>query len=150
MSFRFWSKVELGSDHECWLWKAHRNLLGYGRFRTRSGAHEKILAHRHVYELVFGPIAGDLRVLHRCDQPSCVNPAHLFLGTLADNSADCVAKERQARGESNGRSKLTAAEVQEVRRLWADGVQQKDLAVRLDVHPKTIFQIVHGWTWRHV
>jgi hypothetical protein len=114
------------------------------------GSRIKILAHRYAYELVFGPIGGQLRVLHRCDDPSCVNPAHLFLGTIAENNADRNAKNRQARGETNGRAKLSEKQVRRVRRLNAGGVGQERLARRFGVHPKTIFQIVHGRTWRYV
>lgn len=82
----------------CWLWKGNRNRQGYGR----TGVHGKYIAiHRYAFERFRHRIPAGMSVLHRCDNPPCCNPAHLFLGTLADNRRDCVAKGRQARGNSH-------------------------------------------------
>src|SRR5687768_2088481 len=117
---RFWEKVDKRSPNECWNWVAAREHFGYGRVRF---AHTHLLAHRVSWELTFGLIPHGQFVLHRCDNPSCVNPAHLFLGSTADNVTDRNRKNRQARqkGEKNGGSKLTIAQIQEIRARHAQG-----------------------------
>lgn len=86
---RFWSKVQMGPS--CWVWEGARNRGGYGTFRRGSVV---IKAHRAAWEFCYGPIPEGLCVLHKCDNPPCVRPDHLFLGTVADNAQDRVAKGR--------------------------------------------------------
>lgn len=90
---RFWPKVERREPDECWPWKASVTGRGYGRFALSGKARH---AHRVSYEIANGQAPGDLFVLHRCDNPPCVNPAHLFLGTNTDNVRDAVAKGRHS------------------------------------------------------
>jgi len=89
---RFWAKVRLGSPGECWEWTASRNATGYGQFCFGG---TKRRAHRVAYALTHGEIPAGMCALHRCDNPPCVNPAHLFLGTQEDNNADRDEKGRQ-------------------------------------------------------
>lgn len=92
---RFWAKVDKGSDAECWEWTASRNSYGYGQLAVvlPSGKRPR-LAHRLSWELHVGPIPEGMCILHRCDNPPCVNPSHLFIGTKADNYRDMRAKGR--------------------------------------------------------
>ena len=90
---RFWSKVLFSADG-CWLWSRSTTHGGYGQFGVGSGPQRMMKAHRMAWLLTFGEIPNDLRVLHHCDNPPCVRPDHLFLGTLSDNSQDMVAKGR--------------------------------------------------------
>ena len=97
---RFWAKVDRsGGPDACWIWTGGRKGRGYGEFYKD---HRLLGAHRVAWELAIGPIPNGLDCLHSCDNPPCCNPAHLFLGTQADNNADMVAKGRDARGDKNG------------------------------------------------
>lgn len=148
MSFRFWSHVAIGSDEECWLWTGCTTACGYGRASRYGGAN--VLAHRLAYELAVGEVPDGLCVMHVCDTPACVNPAHLRLGTQRDNVADCVAKGRTAHGEKNGRAKLTSADVRAIRGAVRRGASQRAVADDFEVCPKTVSRITRGLTWRHV
>lgn len=95
---RFWKRVDRRSDDECWVWIGHQiEPWLYGRFYL-SKARGYIRAHRYSYELNVGLIPDGMLVLHRCDNPPCVNPAHLRIGTHEDNMADKVARGRSGRG----------------------------------------------------
>ena len=147
---RFWEKVDRRSPDECWPWTAATNEHGYGVMRPmgrRSGP--TIKAHR-VSLMLAGVEVGDLVVRHSCDNPPCVNPAHLSVGTKADNSADMVSRDRHARGSRSGTSKLTERQVVEIRARQAAGELHRVLAAEYGVSRTTITQIVSGKTWRHV
>lgn len=113
---RFWARVAVRGADACWEWTATRDKDGYGKIRTGGGGSPTVRSHRVSWELRHGPIPDGLWVLHRCDNPPCVNPAHLFLGTPKDNVQDSVRKLRKAMGERGPRAKLTREKV-----LWARG-----------------------------
>jgi hypothetical protein len=136
----------------CWLWTGALRQNGYA---VISVANRQTLAHRVSWELHRGPIDGGLCVLHHCDNPPCVNPGHLFLGTIADNNADKTAKGRvrtgeRPRGEHHKRSKLTVSAVQEMRRRSNDGESQRSLARSFSVSQGNVSLVVNGAAWAHV
>lgn len=143
---RFWANVAKTGANDCWQWIGYRVGTGYGAIR--AGA-KMVRAHRLSYEFVHGPIPAHLCVLHRCDTPSCVNPAHLFLGTQRDNIADEVSKGRQARGERHPFVKLTEQNVREIRRR-APHERYRALAAEFGVSHGTITSIAVRRTWRHI
>ena len=89
---RFWEKVDKKSQEECWIWKAFKTKTGYGKIGVASG--QAVSAHRVSWEIHNGKIEEGKFVCHRCDNPSCVNPGHLFIGTRQDNVNDMVLKKR--------------------------------------------------------
>lgn len=135
----------------CWIWiGAKRDRNGYGRIAGNNGG-KRLRANRAAYELFIGPIPKGMSVLHKCDNPSCVNPKHLFLGTDADNHANCVMKGRQAWGERNGQSKLTLRQVKEIRKMYkynSRGFGIYTLGKKYGVSSTVIFQIVNGKIWK--
>ena len=117
---------------------------GYGLFRMSDRHH---LAHRMAFRLFKGELADGLDVMHSCDNPACVNPDHLSLGTRLENMRDAVRKGRAARGERHGRHKLTEEMARDV--LAADGMQ-RDIAKRFGVSQTTVSQIKSGSVWAHL
>lgn len=147
---RFWSKVEKRGPDDCWLWTAATNEHGYGVMRPegkRTGP--TIKAHRVALQLAGVEIDG-LLIRHACDNPPCVNPAHLSVGTHKDNSADMVARGRSPRGSRSGAAKLTEAQVVEIRTRYAAGERQRALAVEYGISRSHISYIVNGRGWTHV
>lgn len=148
-SKKFWKFVDRSDG--CWNWKgAARD--GYGLFSIAVGSRN---AHRYSWVLHNGEIQNSLQVLHRCDNRLCVNPDHLFLGTLQDNMADRNTKLRQARGEKAGRALLTEEQVRELRAL-RDGLdyigwgRRKEIATQYGISPDTLGAIWSGKSWRHL
>lgn len=144
----FWYYVE--KSPACWIWTGSRfPSSGYGRFSTRRG--QVILAHRFSYELHNGSIPEGLWILHKCDNPPCVRPSHLFPGTPKVNSLDMSEKGRSARGEKGGLSKLTDQDVLQIRSLLVRGqVTQRKLAKRFAVSNQLISQIHLRRIWTHL
>lgn len=164
---RFWEKVDRsGGSDTCWLWTDGRNASGYGRVWMGGRRGRAIMSHRFSWELHNGEIPDGLCVLHRCDTRHCVNPAHLFLGTKADNIADMLNKGRQPRGATHGRqtkpertargerltqAKLTDAAVRDIRRRYAaGGITQQVLADEYGIARSKISAVICRRTWRHV
>lgn len=159
VSERFWEKVAQRGASECWPWLAG-TVRGYGYLQRGGRRGGRVLAHRLSWEIHRGPVPDGLLVLHACDNPPCVNPAHLFLGTQGDNHADMTAKGRGystfrehpeiTRGEANNHAKLNADQVREIRRLAAAGWSRPSIARRFGVTRQNVRCIVTGQTWRHV
>lgn len=162
----------------CWEWQGSKGRGGYGQMpMPRPGS--PIRAHRFSYERFVGPIPSGMFVCHHCDNPNCVNPDHLFVGTPKDNTQDSAQKGRRAigdkhwsrtkphlrprgdrngmrrypnclRGEANGFAKLTETDVQTIKRSLHDGVRGRVLAARYSVTEDAISKIKRGHTWTHV
>lgn len=131
----------------CILWTGFINSKGYGNFQC-FGSKTTIAAHRAAYEMFVGPIIAGLFVCHRCDNPICVNPTHLFLGTHKDNMADMVQKRRIPSGSRSFKAKLTWDKVAEIRRRHAAGEAQNALAREFGVHATTVGAFITGTGWR--
>ena len=138
----FLSKFKKNKVTKCWEWTAGSYPTGYGRY---CGGY----AHRESFR-IFKGAPGKLHVCHHCDNRKCVNPSHLFLGTPADNIRDRDAKGRTARGERSGTSKLTEANVLEIRQMGENGVKTKALSTKFNVAQQTVRKIVLRKTWTHI
>ena len=153
LNTRFWEKVDRLSVDGCWRWTASKNPGGYGTI-TINGRTTK--ASRVSWMLEHGPIPSGLWVLHHCDNPVCVRPSHLFLGTCLDNHRDSIAKGRRSRhgglalGENNGRSKITNRDVAAIRKARANGERVIVIAARFGTSRQNIYSITNANTWAHI
>lgn len=146
MEERFIEKIHFTT--ECWYWTAYKDRQGYGRF-TLGGWSQR--AHRVSYELFVGPIPDGLEVLHKCDNPSCVNPGHLEVGTNLLNMQQKAERGRSAKGEDHGSAKLTEEQVLEIRQRFAEGgVSKTALAEEYGVSRTTIRRLVRREIWAHL
>ena len=147
----FWDWVEKSDG--CWLFTGTMGGSGYGKFWTGVDGYQK--AHRYSYEMHYGPIPpsddryGTMCVCHHCDNPLCVRPDHLFLGTHQDNMDDAKRKRRTTHGERSGVAKISAEGAERAREMYAQGVRQKDIAAAFGVDKSTISVLVRGLTWQH-
>lgn len=138
-------ELRINKTKSCWLWTGTKNGYGYGIFIMPGEIH--VRAHRYSYEYFGGKIPKGKLVLHKCDNPACVNPKHLRLGTYLDNNRDAKRKGRNARGSRNGHAKLSE---RNVRSIMASNERQTVLARHYGVHQSVISTIKSGKRWKHV
>lgn len=140
---RFISKVH--KTESCWLWMGAKHKRGYGSFRAPGESK----AHRFSYSRYIGPIPHGMSVCHKCDNPSCVNPEHLFAGTHTDNMVDKMIKGRGGHllGSSHPRSKLNEDQVRAIR---ADGRRQIDIAIDYGIKQAQVSEIKRRVAWTHI
>ena len=144
----FWSKVNKVDDEKsCWTWTASKDRYGYGKINAQG---KTCKAHRVSYEFAYGEIEPGHVVCHRCDNPACVRPEHLFSGITQLNNIDRDLKNRQVRGSRNGRSVLTEDEIRAIRRLHEKGHTQSGIAEHFNVTPSNISKIINKERWIHV
>lgn len=141
------SRVDIKNKDKCWPWLG-ATVKGYGCYRELG---KNYYAHRLSFELFNGiKLTSDIKVLHRCNNPICVNPHHLFAGTKADNVEDMDIKGRRISlyGEENPRSKLTLEQVKEIKQLLRHSLAQRTIAERYNIKHSTVGQIARGVTWK--
>lgn len=149
----FWKKVDQSAGPDaCWPWQGAITSHGYGCFSAGGGRVKG--SHKVAYEFSKGPVPAGLQIMHTCDNRPCCNPAHMGLGTLQANMADCHAKGRNVRGEKSWSAKLTDDQVREIRRTFKRISHRKSnipqLARDYGVSIATVSAIVRGSIWRHV
>jgi hypothetical protein len=144
---RFWDKVDI--TNKCWNWIGYKNRAGYGMLGI---GYQRPYVHRLSWEIHFGPIPAGKQVCHHCDNPACIRPDHLFLGTARDNLLDAIEKGRHhpppAEGEQNGRARLTENIVRDIRQRVTDSGAA--LAREFMVTRQTIHAIRKGKLWSHI
>jgi len=154
IQYRFWKKVDVKSNDECWNWKGYIDLLGYGKLGTTQG--RTGFAHRVSWELANDSLVPDgLVICHRCDNPSCVNPSHLFLGTVADNNQDRHNKGRTKspsnKGENNPAAILTKVQVIEMRDHKEKGtLSPKEMSIKYGIALNTVYEVLRKRNWKDV
>lgn len=141
-------KIDFVIRNDCFELISHKlNADGYSEIMINCRTKK---VHRHIYEQCFGEIPKGLVVRHKCDNPSCINPEHLEIGTHQDNIADMVSRNRQAKGSKKPFSKLTENEVAEIKSLLSRGMTNRGIARIFSIDESVISDIKHKKAWKHV
>jgi len=148
---RFFEKIERIPEAGCWIWMGALLSGGYGAFKMVNPTRQA-RAHVCSWELHNGAVPNGVCVLHQCDVPACVNPAHLFLGTNQDNSDDKFSKNRQRfhKGREHHSAKLSEENVRDLRRLWTEGLTITQLGERFHITPQHAWNIANKKRWAHL
>lgn len=145
----FWSKVQINPGNSCWEWTGCLNSKGYGCI----GLNGKVrLAHRAMLEYLHGEIPPKMVGMHACDNPKCVRPSHLSIGTHQQNMADMRAKGRgkSVVGEQHHNQRVAPSDVIKARQMHAAGIKESEIAKQLGMTAENVWQIVHRRTWSHL
>lgn len=171
----FWNRVDRTADADCWEWQGKRIAKGYGKFiHQQNNVIREFLTHRMAYFLTYGSIPKGKIICHKCDNPACCNPSHLYAGTYSQNNFDTCRRggkkgkgwnavrcsgdshwshrrpDAVTRGSKVGGSKLTEADVVEIRRRYSSGEKVKALSAEFGIHEMSVYPILQRKTWRHV
>lgn len=139
---RFWKHVDVKNKNDCWEWKSKKDKDGYGNMQFKN---KTVRANRFIWTVLNGAIPEGMVVCHKCDNPKCLNPDHLFLGTISDNVIDALKKNRLSN------QKLTVDQVKELRKLYKTGkYSQSELGRIFGVSGSTVCQIVHRKLWKFI
>lgn len=152
---RFWSKIKFGNADECWEWQRALTKAGYGMFGLGRTVDGLMYAHRYVFTRVVDDFDNTLQVLHKCDNPACCNPNHLFAGTQKDNMRDCKNKGRASKpphhfGSNHNKAKLNEDDISKILISVANGEHVKDVAKSYGITRQMIWLIRKGKNWKHV
>lgn len=146
---RFWKLITKNNKTGCWEWTGYLGR-GYGIICEGGFQGKLIPAHRLSWSIHNGQIPKGMFICHRCDNPKCVNPEHLFVGTQKDNMHDASIKGRTARGEMLHTAKLKERDIIKIRKLFANGKRVVEIAQKYDIKVRQIYSIVNKEAWKHV
>ena len=154
---RFFARFEQSHTDDCWIWKGSKNTQGYGQIYCANAKHRLLKAHRISLELKIGRRLNSKEFsCHTCDNPSCVNPKHLFVGTCKENTRDASAKGRlhkwggKRKGSGNPKAKLNEYNVSEIKKMLSAGRGTKEISIIFGVSQTVICDIKSGRNWSHV
>ena len=161
---RFWEKVDIKGEDECWNWIASKDPDGYGFFSFKSSGLEEqkgktIMAHRYSLMMKLNNFNLPTEILsrHTCDNRSCVNPRHLIEGSAKDNSADMIKRNRQSCGENHHSAKMTESQARDCIEVYQADKQSgrlygslERLALKHNLSKQVVYRCVSGQTWRHL
>ncbi len=144
----FRRKIDFSNEQGCWTWRGWGDKWGYGYI---SFNRRKYLAHRASYELFVGEIPEGMFILHECDNPSCVRPAHLSVGTQKDNLDGMARRGRSLSGERHNMVKLKSSDVLSIRQYHKEGLlSQQAIANLYNVNQTAVSKIIRGETWKNI
>jgi hypothetical protein len=136
------------NENGCWVFQGSLNQNGYGRVRIKS---KDYIAHRLIAHIAIRPLTSELQVVaHKCDNPSCINPEHLFITTSAGNTLDRHLKGRTAHGSKHPSSKINDDIVKQIIHLYSTGVSQNKISKMFNISQSLVSNIIHKKTWKHV
>ncbi len=146
---RFWYYVDKRGEDECWEWKGHKSPEGYGHLHIKTGT---TVTSRISWQIHYGEIPKGMLVCHKCDNPPCCNPKHLFLGTDLDNIQDRDKKKRnkQCKGRNHYKAEIVEADVINIRNLNKEGMSQKELSKMYNLSQASISKILLRQGWKSV